>query len=80
MQQSLWTKSLALGLLACLLAASVPAARAQSDDAAVARKLRDTALKDDWGYRFLETLTTTIGQRLAATEAEARAASWAESE
>ena len=53
-------------------------ARAQSDEAAVAARLRDAALKDDWGYRFLESETTLIGQRLAATEAEARAADWAE--
>ena len=40
----------------------------------IAARLRDTALKDDWGYRFLENETTLIGQRLAATDAEARAA------
>ena len=64
--------------LALLLIALAPTARGQDSDAAIAHKLRDTALKDDWGYRFLETLTTTVGQRLAGTEAEARAATWAE--
>lgn len=51
---------------------------AQNNDAQIAVRLRDAALKDDWGYRFLENETTLIGQRLAATEAEARAADWAE--
>jgi hypothetical protein len=41
------------------------AAPAQESDATVAEHLRDAALKDDWGYRFLETETTIIGQRLA---------------
>ena len=67
----------ALALLALGYAAPVPA---QPSDFEIAKKLRDAALKDEWGYRFLETLTTTIGPRLAATEAEARAAAWAESE
>jgi Zn-dependent M28 family amino/carboxypeptidase len=61
-----------------LLSLLAPPALAQSDDARIAAHLRDTALKDDWGYRFLENETTLIGQRLAATEAEARAADWAE--
>ena len=66
--------SIALALLSNL---AVPAF-AQSTDARIAQQLRDAALKDDWGYRFLETETTSIGQRLAATDAEARAAAWAE--
>jgi Zn-dependent M28 family amino/carboxypeptidase len=64
----------ALALLP-ILAAS---ASGQTSDAQTAARLRDAALKDDWGYRFLETETTTIGQRLAGTDAEARAAAWAE--
>lgn len=71
---------MAAGFLALLAVAIIPVAQAQTNDAAIAKELRDTALKDEWGYRFLETLTTTVGQRLAATEAEARAAAWAESE
>ena len=47
-----------------------------SVDTAVA-KLRDAALKDDLAYDIVEALTTEVGQRLAATEAEARARSWA---
>ena len=45
-------------------------------DAAVAR-LRDAALQDDLAYDIVEGLTTEVGQRLAATEAEARARTWA---
>jgi Zn-dependent M28 family amino/carboxypeptidase len=66
--------ALALALLPLIAAPAV----AQSNDAQIAVRLRDTALKDDWGYRFLENETTLIGQRLAATDAEARAADWAE--
>ncbi len=45
-------------------------------DPAVA-KLRDAALQDEVAYDIVEGLTTEVGQRLAATEAEARARSWA---
>ncbi|WP_419809612.1 M28 family peptidase [Sphingomonas sp.] len=45
-------------------------------DPAVAR-LRDAALEDTLAYDIVEGLTTEIGQRLAATEAEARARTWA---
>ncbi|USU12641.1 M28 family peptidase [Sphingomonadaceae bacterium OTU29THOMA1] len=38
--------------------------------------LRDAALKDDVAYDIVEGLTTEVGQRLAATEAEARARTW----
>jgi len=76
----LGTRLIVAALTALIAAGSAASGFAQSDDAAIARQLRDKALKDAWGWRFLETLTTTIGQRLAATEAEARAAAWAESE
>ena len=39
--------------------------------------LRDAALKDDIAYDIVEGLTTEVGQRLAGTEAEARARNWA---
>jgi hypothetical protein len=39
--------------------------------------LRDAALKDDLAWEITEGLTTEVGQRLAATEAEARARAWA---
>jgi Zn-dependent M28 family amino/carboxypeptidase len=68
---------LAAVALAALLFLTFPAF-AQSNEAQIAARLRDAALKDDWGYRFLSDETTLIGQRLAATEAEARAADWAE--
>ncbi|MEL6546040.1 MAG: M20/M25/M40 family metallo-hydrolase [Myxococcota bacterium] len=41
-----------------------------------AEQLRDAALSDDTAYRYLESLTTEIGPRLAGTEDEARARSW----
>jgi Zn-dependent M28 family amino/carboxypeptidase len=44
---------------------------------ATAEQLGQTALSDRWGYTFLEGLTSDIGQRLAGTEAEERAAQWA---
>src|SRR3954470_18891889 len=39
--------------------------------------LRDAALKDDYAWSITEGLTTEVGQRLAGTEAEARARAWA---
>ena len=40
--------------------------------------LRDAALDhDDYAWDIVEGLTTEVGQRLAATEAEARARTWA---
>ncbi|MBB4154126.1 hypothetical protein GGQ80_002036 [Sphingomonas jinjuensis] len=40
-------------------------------------KLRDAALDDDIAWDIVEGMTTEVGQRLAATEAEARARTWA---
>ena len=39
--------------------------------------IRDTALNDDYAWDIVEGLTTEVGQRLAGTEAEARARDWA---
>ena len=39
-------------------------------------KLRDAALGDDVAYDIVEGMTTEVGQRLAGTEAEARARTW----
>lgn len=39
--------------------------------------LRDAAFKDDYAWNIVEGLTTEVGQRLAGTEAEARARDWA---
>jgi len=44
-------------------------------DARVAA-LRDAALKDEVAYDIVEGMTTEVGQRLAGTEAEARARIW----
>jgi hypothetical protein len=67
-------------LLAALLLASAAPALAQSSPTVVDRKvaaLRDAALKDDYAWDIVEGLTTEVGQRLAGTEAEARARDWA---
>ena len=68
-------------LLLATFAVPVPAQRAAPPvpptvDPAVA-KLRNAALKDDLAWDIVEGLTTEVGQRLAATEAEARARTWA---
>jgi hypothetical protein len=63
------------GLLA---AASVPAfAQPAADPDAVIAALRSRALSDEYGWQITEDLTTEVGQRLAGTEAEARARAWA---
>ena len=62
-----------LTALAVVLAA--PAA-AQTVPPQVAQ-LRESALKDDYAWDITEGLTTEVGQRLAGTEAEARARTWA---
>ena len=54
---------------------AMPAAPAPVDAKVAA--LRDAALTDDLAYDIVEGLTTEVGQRLAATEAEARARTWA---
>jgi len=42
-----------------------------------ASKLIETALDAKYGYAITESLTTEVGQRMAGTEAEARARDWA---
>jgi carboxypeptidase Q len=73
-------------LLAALLAAAAPATAQQSITtlpAPVAADRRVAALRDDalandqYAWDIVEGLTTEVGQRLAATEAEARARDWA---
>jgi len=63
-------------LFAALLLASAAPALSQPVQPQVA-KLRDDALKDDYAWDIVEGLTTEIGQRMAGTEAEARARDWA---
>jgi hypothetical protein len=74
-------------LLASLLFASAAPAFAQQSVAALpppvladpkVAALRDDALENDhYAWDIVEGLTTEVGQRLAATEAEARARDWA---
>jgi hypothetical protein len=66
-----------------LLASAAPAAAQQPsaappvlDDPKVAA-LRTAALSDDYSWDIVEGLSTEVGQRLAGTEAEARARDWA---
>ncbi|MEZ0243323.1 MAG: M28 family peptidase [Sphingomonas sp.] len=68
-----------LPLLAALAAFALPSsALAQVvPDAMNPATLRDAALHDDIAWDITEGLTTEVGQRLAATEAEARAREWA---
>ena len=73
-------------LLALLLASATPALAQQSVSSLpppVAGNPRVAALRDDalandhYAWDIVEGLTTEVGQRLAATEAEARARDWA---
>ena len=79
MRRAVTTLVLGASLAAILSLSPTPRAGAQDSDAVTAQKLRDAALEDRFGYRFVETLTTTIGQRLAGTDAETRASLLAES-
>src|SRR4051812_10256508 len=74
------------GLLAALLLTAAPAFAQQSISTLPApvlvhpavAALRDNALENDhYAWDITEGLTTEVGQRLAATEAEARARDWA---
>lgn len=62
-------------LLAATLLASASALPAQVSPREVDR-LRDAALLDDYAWDITEGLTTEVGQRMAGTEAEARARAW----
>lgn len=62
--------------LALLLTTAAPALAAP-DRLAQAATLRDRALATSAAYGLLEDLTTTVGQRLAATPAEQRGRDWA---
>lgn len=63
-------------LFVAFLFASAAPALAQPVAPLVAQ-LRDSALKDDYAWDIAEGLTTEVGQRMAGTEAEARARDWA---
>ncbi|GGD43961.1 M28 family peptidase [Pseudoxanthomonas indica] len=72
-----------LAPLLIALSLALPAAAAEKPTAippsslAVAAQLREQALKDDTGWKVVESLTTEVGPRLAGSEADARAAAWA---
>ena len=63
-------------LFAAFLLATAAPAFSQPVQSQVA-KLRDAALQDDYAWDIVEGLTTEVGQRMAGTEAEARARDWA---
>jgi hypothetical protein len=80
-----------LTFLAALLAAAAPSAAQQLPTPSPAPSrppsylpvvpahvaaIRDAALKDDYAWEITEGLTTEVGQRMAGTEAEARARAW----
>jgi len=62
-------------LFAATLLATAAALPAQVSPREVDR-LRDAALLDDYAWDITEGLTTEVGQRMAGTEAEARARAW----
>lgn len=62
-------------LFAATLLATAAALPAQVTPQQVAQ-LRDAALQDDYAWDITEGLTTEVGQRMAGTEAEARARTW----
>ncbi|MDO6413117.1 M20/M25/M40 family metallo-hydrolase [Sphingomonas sp. BIUV-7] len=66
------TRQMLAAALAALLASTAFAAPGPGPAA-----LRDAALHDDVAFDILEGLTTEVGQRLAATPAEARGRDWA---
>ncbi|MGA0599654.1 M28 family peptidase [Caulobacter sp. KR2-114] len=65
-------------LAAALSALAMPAIAAPPSDPlrTGAEAARDRALTDTTAYDFVESLTTDVGQRLAGTEASARARDW----
>ena len=70
---------LCIALVNCstLLAAGSDApTRISAAAVATGGALRDSALKDDTAYRFLEALTTEIGPRLASGDNDAKAREW----
>lgn len=62
-------------LFAATLLATAATLSAQVSPQQVAQ-LREAALQDDYAWDITEGLTTEVGQRMAGTEAEARARAW----
>src|SRR5215213_8766334 len=75
------TRSLLLALLISAVPASAQTVQPKPVPVkpvpAQVAQLRDAALEDDYAWDITEGLTTEVGQRLAGTEAEARARGWA---
>ena len=65
-------------LFAASLAACVCQAAFADEAADTAKHLAQQAANDGWANDFVRDLTTDVGQRLAGTEAQVRAADWAE--
>lgn len=63
-------------LAAATLLMTAALAGAEPPSPAALATIREAALKDDLAYDIVEGLTTEVGQRLAGTEAEARARTW----
>lgn len=71
--------ALAVSLLLPLQASAEQAAPAFSvEQIATATALREQAMNGSGAYAIVESLTTEVGQRMAGTEADARAVRWAE--
>ncbi len=66
--------------LFCSAALAQDAAPLDPDIEAVTQALIADALEDEVGLKFVEDLTTEVGQRLAGSEAEARARDWSVAE
>ena len=64
-------------IAAALLSATSPLAAQTIPSPEKIAALRDAALTDNYAWDITEGLTTEVGQRMAGTEAEARARDWA---
>ena len=64
-------------IAAALLSATSPLAAQTIPSPEKIAALRDAALTDSYAWDITEGLTTEVGQRMAGTEAEARARDWA---
>jgi len=76
----LWIAAMAVLTTAVVAqpAAPKPEYELTAKQEATANRLIDKALQDDTAWDILESLTTEVGQRLAGSEAEARARDWGE--
>lgn len=79
MNRTLLAASVAMSLAGLLATSSAFAAETKASPALVqsAAALRDKALKDDTGWKVVESLTTEVGQRMAGSDGDARAVEWA---